>query len=137
MIANYAHTDTRVVKSSSLLAGEQTLNVPPDSGSLWLAYTFQDGTLRGFGAGAGIFAASSKLGNSPTITSPRSFSLPGYAEVDTGAWYTYALSDGRLIKFQVNVFNVFDRTYYESSQNTGRIEPGAPLSAVAKVSFVF
>jgi len=139
VIANYTYTDTKVIKSTTLPIGAPTLNVPLNSGSLWLAYTFQDGTLRGFGAGAGLFASSSKAGG-PTAAdknNPDAFRLPGYAEVDTGAWYTYALSGGRLVKVQVNVFNVFDRTYYESSQNTGRIEPGAPLSAVAKVSFVF
>jgi iron complex outermembrane receptor protein len=138
IIANYTYTDTKVIESSSQGVGDP-FNVSPNSGSLWLAYTFQDGRFRGLGAGAGIFASSSKPGggNFAHPTYSDTFRLPGYAEMDTGAWYTYVLPQGRLLKFQVNVFNVFDRTYYESSANTGRVEPGAPLSAVAKVSFVF
>ena len=132
VIANYTHNDSKVIASSSLPVGAPFLNIPQNSGSLWLAYTFQDGILRGFGGGAGIFTASSRSGDSAD-----SFQLPGYAEVDTGVWYTYALPQGRLLKFQVNVFNVFDRTYYESSANSGRIEPGAPLSCVAKMSVTF
>ena len=132
VIGNYSYTDTRVMESSSLPVGAPTLNVPLNSGSLWLTYTFQDGWLRGLGAGTGVFSASNKSGDPQN-----SFRLPGYAEMDAGVWYTCALPHDRQLKIQVNVFNVFDKTYYESSQNTGRIEPGAPLSAVAKLSLIF
>ncbi|GAA5482272.1 TonB-dependent receptor [Haloferula sargassicola] len=132
VIGNYAYTDTEVLNSSSLPLGARFANIPLHSGSLWLKYDFTSGPLDGFGLGAGVFAASSKSGDNNG-----SFDLPGYARIDAAAWYRMNLPHGEELKFQLNVMNVLDRTYYESSTSTANVQPGTPLAATARCTLTF
>ena len=50
-----------------------------------------------------------------------SFSLPAYIAVDALAYYRY-----ENFRFGLNIENVFDTEYYESSLNRFRVYPGAP-----------
>ena len=131
-VGSYAYTDTRVIESSTLPIDAPLAGVPLNSGSLWLKYTFQDGTLRGFGGGVGCFVADERAGDSVNT-----FTLPGYVRWDAGTWYAFALSDGQVVKCQLNVQNIFDRIYYESSSGVSGVQPGAPLSFVGRVSITF
>ncbi|MCE0483525.1 MAG: TonB-dependent siderophore receptor [Methylacidiphilales bacterium] len=132
VIGNYAYCDTTVVKSTSLPVGASFLNIPENSGSLWLNYTFQNGALKNFGLGAGVFARDREAGDSKD-----SFYLPGFARVDAGAWYTFNLPTGQEVHVQVNIFNLLDKTYYESSSSAGSVEPGTPLSVLGRCSLIF
>lgn len=132
VVGNYTYDDTRVVKSNVLPAGAALIDVPVNSGSLWLKYTFQDGPLEGFGAGAGAFASDERAGDNNNT-----FDLPGYIRWDTGAWYAWVLQSGQRIKLQANIYNLFDRTYYESSSSAANVEPGTPLSFLVRLSVIF
>ena len=132
VVGGYGHTDTRVVESTSLPIGASFLNVPENSGSLWLKYTLQDGPLNGLGGGVGFFAAEKSAGDGKNT-----FFLPGYTRWDTGVWYTRMLHGGYQLKVQVNVLNVFDKTYYESSSSAAQVEPGYPCYVVSRVSLTF
>ncbi|WP_193213437.1 TonB-dependent siderophore receptor [Luteolibacter marinus] len=132
VIGSYAYTDTEVLNSSSLPLGARFANIPLHSGSLWLKYDFTCGPLEGFGFGAGVFASSSKAGDNNN-----SFDLPGYARFDAAAWYRTELNNGDELKFQVNVQNLTDRTYYESSTSTANVQPGTPLAISARCSLKF
>ena len=59
--------------------------------------------------------------------------MAGYARLDAGAWYSYTFRSGQQVKLQVNIFNLLDKTYYES----GVGQPGTPLSAVGRISVTF
>lgn len=131
-VGSYAYTDTRVIKSTALPIDAPLAGVPLNSGSLWLKYTFQDGTLRGFGGGVGCFVADDRAGDSMNT-----FTLPGYVRWDAGTWYAFAMSGGQVVKFQLNVQNIFDRIYYESSSGVSGVQPGSPLSVVGRVSITF
>ncbi|MBB5352587.1 iron complex outermembrane receptor protein [Haloferula luteola] len=132
LIGSYAYTDTEVLNSTSLPVGARFANIPLHSGSLWLKYDFTSGPLQGFGMGAGVFAASAKSGDNNG-----SFDLPGYARIDLAAWYRTELAHGQDLKFQVNVMNALDRTYYESSTSTASVQPGTPLAATARCTLTF
>ena len=132
VVGSYGYTDTRVVESSSLPIGASFINVPLNSGSLWLKYTLHDGPLNGFGGGIGCFAAEESAGDGKN-----SFDLPGYTRWDSGVWYTCMLKGGCQLKVQVNVLNVFDKTYYESSSSAAQVEPGCPRYLVSRVSLTF
>lgn len=136
VITNYAYTDTKVIKSDSLPIGSRFRNVPLHSGSLWSTYNFLPGsTLHGFGLGAGLFGASDKLGNNAGT-----FELDDFVVADAAMWYRYPLRlrGQRLpIKFQLNLHNLFDKEYYESSTGTASVFPGAPRTFIGSIAIEF
>ncbi len=130
--ASYAYTDTEVVKSDSLPEGSRFRGIPLNSGSLWVVHTQREGALSGLRLGAGLFAADSQLGDNAG-----SFELPGYATVDLMAGYKRELAENRVFTTQLNLHNVLDREYYESSSSSTAVMPGAPLTATLTVGFEF
>lgn len=134
VIGNYAFTDARITKDFSGLQGNRLNNVPEHSGSLSLKYDIQHfEPLKGFGLGLGVFAVGSREGDNDNT-----FILPGYVRLDAFASYTQKLGSTRLIT-QINIRNLLDKTYYESTdpfQNAPPrvgIYPGAPLTAIGSV----
>jgi len=134
VIGNYTHTDTRVLRSDTLPVGARFMNVPRNSGSLWLKHTQQGGWLRGFGIGFGIFAASNKSGDNNDT-----FKLPGYTRFDAALFYRREMTSGPLsaVYARVNFINLFDRKYYESSFGNSRVFPGQPFTVYATLGFEF
>jgi iron complex outermembrane receptor protein len=132
VVGSYAYTNTRVMASTTLPVGAAFINIPPNSGSLWLNYTFQEGALKDFGLGLGMFASEKKAGDNAN-----SFYLPGYVRLDAGSWYTFDLTNKLKAKLQLNVYNMTNKTYYESSSSAGSVEPGTPISVVGKFSIIF
>ena len=59
--------------------------------------------------GAGAHYVGERAGNPDN-----DFDLPGYTVADAFATYETRL-DGQKVKFQLNVKNLFDRTYYSSA----------------------
>lgn len=106
----------------------------PRSGSLYVAYDF--GEIGGSGntlkVGSGVRAVGERAG-----MNDNAYFLPGYAVVD--AFATYTLNFQRPIALQLNVKNIFDKTYYTSSIGTTALgnSVGEPLNATltAKISF--
>ncbi|MFA5984063.1 MAG: TonB-dependent receptor [Methylococcaceae bacterium] len=138
VIGNYAYTDARITKDYSGLQGNRLNNVPEHSGSLSLKYDIQHfEPLKGFGLGLGVFAVGKRQGDNDNT-----FILPGYVRLDAFASYTHKIGRSRLIT-QLNIRNVLDKTYYESTdpfQNAPPrvgIYPGAPLTAIGSVRLEF
>ncbi|WP_233124095.1 TonB-dependent siderophore receptor [Agrobacterium vaccinii] len=107
-IASYAYTDAKVLEGEN--AGKRPVNVARHTASLYLAYDVGE-----FGAsgnslkvGGGIRAVGERAG-----INSNGYFLPGYAVVDAFAAYTFELE--RPITLQLNLKNIFDRTYYTSS----------------------
>jgi len=136
IIANYAYTETEVIASDSLPVGSRFRNVPLHSANLWTSYDFQPGSsLRGFGIGAGLFGASDKLGDNAGT-----FELDGFVVADAAIWYRRTLKAGgreQHLKAQVNVQNLFDKDYFESSNGTASVFPGAPRTVIGTISLEF
>jgi iron complex outermembrane receptor protein len=133
LIASYGFTDAKVI-SDPTYAGMRLVNVPRHTGSLYVTYDF--GEVDSFGntlkIGGGVRAVSERAG-----MNDNSYFLPGYAVFD--AFATYTLNFKHPLELQLNVKNIFDRTYYTSSIGTTALGNaiGEPLNATltARVRF--
>jgi iron complex outermembrane receptor protein len=109
MIGSYAYTDAEVTEDPDY-EGKKLQNVARNSGSLSAVYDF--GSVIGgdrLRVGAGVRYVGEREGNAVN-----DFELPGYTVADAFATYDTQL-DGQKVKFQLNVKNLFDRTYYTSA----------------------
>ncbi|POA76499.1 TonB-dependent siderophore receptor [Pseudomonas sp. DP16D-R1] len=109
MIGSYAYTDAEVTEDPDY-KGKKLQNVARNSGSLSAVYDF--GRVIGgdqLRVGAGARYVGERAGNAAN-----DFDLPGYTVADAFATYDTQL-DGQKVKFQLNVKNLFDRTYYTSA----------------------
>lgn len=109
MIGSYAYTDAEVTEDP-VYKGNQLQNVAKNSGSLSAVYDF--GTLVGgdqLRVGAGARYVGERQGNAVN-----DFELPSYTVADAFATYDTRV-EGQKVKFQLNVKNLFDRTYYTSA----------------------
>ncbi|EJM59314.1 TonB-dependent siderophore receptor [Pseudomonas sp. GM49] len=109
MIGSYAYTDAEVTEDP-VYKGNQLQNVAKNSGSLSAVYDF--GTVIGgdqLRVGAGARYVGERAGNAVN-----DFDLPGYTVADAFATYDTKV-ERQKVKFQLNVKNLFDRTYYTSA----------------------
>ncbi|WP_185968386.1 TonB-dependent siderophore receptor [Paracoccus sp. M683] len=133
LIASYSYTDA-VIKDDPDYAGNRLVNVPRHTGSVFLAYDF--GAIGASGnqlkIGGGIRGASAR-----TATPANDYDLPGYGVVDLFA--TYTIQARNPVDLQLNLKNVFDRTYYSSSIGTNAYgnRIAEPFNAVLSASVRF
>ncbi len=109
VIGSYAYTDAQVTKDANY-QGNELQNVAKNSGSLSAVYDF--GSLFGgdqLRVGAGARYVGERAGDAANT-----FDLPGYTVADAFATYDTKV-EGQKVKFQLNVKNLFDKTYYTSS----------------------
>jgi iron complex outermembrane receptor protein len=109
MIGSYAYTDAEVTEDPTY-KGKKLQNVARNTGSLSAVYDF--GTLIGgdqLRVGAGARYVGERAGNAVN-----DFDLPSYTVADAFASYDTKV-EGQKVKFQLNVKNLFDRTYYTSA----------------------
>ena len=109
MIGSYAYTDAEVTQDPTY-KGKKLQNVAKNTGSLSAVYDF--GTVIGgdqLRVGAGARYVGERAGNAVN-----DFDLPSYTVADAFASYDTRV-EGQRVKFQLNVKNLFDRTYYTSA----------------------
>jgi iron complex outermembrane receptor protein len=109
MIGSYAYTDAEVMEDP-IYKGKKLQNVAKNTGSLSAVYDF--GTVIGgdqLRVGAGARYVGERAGNAVN-----DFDLPSYTVADAFASYDTRV-EGQKVKFQLNVKNLFDRTYYTSA----------------------
>ncbi|MBV4487384.1 TonB-dependent receptor [Pseudomonas sp. SWRI153] len=109
LIGSYAYTDAEVTEDPEY-KGKRLQNVAKNSGSLSAVYDF--GNVLGgdqLRVGAGARYVGERAGNAVN-----DFDLPSYTVADAFATYDTRI-EGQKVKFQLNVKNLFDRTYYTSS----------------------
>ncbi|VVO00895.1 TonB-dependent siderophore receptor [Pseudomonas fluorescens] len=109
VIGSYAYTDAEVIEDPTY-KGKRLQNVAKNSGSLSAVYDF--GSIIGgdqLRVGAGARYVGERAGNAVN-----DFDLPSYTVADAFATYDTRV-EGQRVKFQLNVKNLFDRTYYTSA----------------------
>ena len=127
VIGSYAYTNATDRDSNTPLT-----NVARHTGSLFAVYDTAIANLPGrwrFGGGA-------RLVGSRSGDTANSFTLPGYVTVD--AFAAYETTIGKFpTRFQLNVKNLLDKTYYPSSNNNLIIAVGEPrlVTLTTTVSF--
>jgi iron complex outermembrane receptor protein len=133
VIGSYGLTDAVVVEDPTY-AGNTLANVARHTASLRIAYDYGEvfdgaGSLRFGGAIKGVGRRAGDADNS--------FDLPGYGVVDLFASYT--IEREHPIEIQLNLNNIFDKTYYTSSigSNALGIAVGQSFNAALSVSMKF
>ena len=125
--SSYAYTDARIVKDNALAIDNRINNVPQHSAGLFTTYEIQKGNLQGLGFGLGLFYVGEREGDLDN-----SFSLPSYLRTDAAIFYRR----GNL-RAALNVNNLFNVRYFESTNGALRVFPGAPLTVQGTVGFEF
>ncbi|GCV12227.1 ferrichrome iron receptor precursor [Escherichia coli] len=114
IIASYGYTDAKVLEDPDY-AGKPLPNVPRHTGSLFLTYDIHNmpgnNTLTFGGGGHGVSRRSA--------TNGADYYLPGYFVADAFAAYKMKLQYP--VTLQLNVKNLFDKTYYTSSIATNNL----------------
>nr|HPH46823.1 TonB-dependent receptor [Chryseolinea sp.] len=141
LIANYAYTDSRIVKSGDGTKIEDGSIVPgfaKHTMNTWLTYKIQDGVLKGVGFSAGYTALLDRA--TYWEASPDSeHEMDNYFKVDGGVFW-----EQDNFKIAVNVFNVFDAYLYSGSYASNYFatpvysyQTEAPRNARLSISYTF
>ncbi|AUH01638.1 TonB-dependent siderophore receptor [Prodigiosinella confusarubida] len=133
LIGSYAYTDARVTSDPENQGNEMT-NVARHTASLFLTQDF--GTL-GLHAGDNLRAGigAHYVGRRPGDAA-NSFYLDAYTVANAFVSYSMPVK-GYKVKWQLNLKNLFDKTYYPSSGNNLRIAIGEPREVVLRASVDF
>ncbi|WP_447970599.1 TonB-dependent siderophore receptor [Nitrospira sp. M1] len=135
VIANYAYTDTKVLKNQEDPAevGQPLGNVPLHMARLWFAYTFGPDTfLSNLGLGAGVRYESARPVQFATAITVDEFTV-----FDAAAWYRYTLSSGQVLRAQLNLQNLLDKGYIIRASDQSVAHPGMPFSAIGSIGIEF
>lgn len=118
VITGYAYTDAEVTKDNDpTLLNKRLANVPYNKFTVWSTYHFQEGPLKGFGVGGGLFAYSSRTAS--IFGDP--INMPAYARADAALYYNHALEQGNWLgakglNLALNVRNLLDQRYVTTGQ---------------------
>ncbi|MDF0643713.1 MAG: TonB-dependent receptor [Nitrospira sp.] len=142
IIANYAYIDARVTQDNFFQTGSRLPNVPLSQGSLWTTYFFQEGLIKGFGAGIGMYAQGQRNGllqcQNPADCQQQ-FQLPGFVRMDGALYYRKPEVFTRTnLLAAINFTNLLDQRYFVGAQNFREIiYTGAPLTVLGSIKLEF
>ncbi len=131
IIASYGYADVTVLQDPQY-AGNTLANSAATTYSLFATYDFGriwgDNSLK---VGGGLNGRSRAAGDAAN-----SFWLPGYTVFDAFAAYT--IGSSKPITVQLNVKNLFNTTYYTSTQGSNLgVAVGDPLQALLSARLAF
>lgn len=142
VIANYAYIDARVKNDLLFAEGSRVSNSALHQGSLWTTYFFQEGAVKGFGAGVGMFAQGKRNGvfqcqDPANCAAP--FDLAGYVRMDAALYYRKPeFFDRTNLMAALNFTNLLDQRYFSGTQNFREIVyTGAPFTVIGSVKLEF
>ena len=132
LIGSYSYIDAEVTRDPTL-EGNRLWNVPRQTASLFWVHDF--GAVlgsEGLRAGFGGRHMGRRAGDSANT-----FDLPDYQAFDAFLAYDTRI-DRQALRLQVNVKNIFDRTYYTATQGSNLgVSIGEPFQAIASVTARF
>lgn len=131
VIVSYTNQDVRVINGAQngLQPGQRLPNVPRNLASLSATYEFQDELLKGLKVGAFYtYRGSQTIGYKSGIFPVAPPLLASWGTVDLMAAYSFDL-DGMRTKAQINVTNLFDKTYYTDAYVNVKPPAGFNLGA--------
>lgn len=133
LIGSYAYTDARVTSDPDN-NGNRMPNAARHTASLFVTQDFGNLGLHAgdnLRVGAGARYVGRRAGDAAN-----SFTLDDYTVAD--AFVSYSLPiHGYAVKWQLNVKNLFDKTYYPSSGSNLRVSVGEPREVVLRASVDF
>lgn len=126
--ANYAWVDAKVTKDKLIAKGAPLTNVPEHSANINVVYE----PWYSIGLMANLSYVGSRSGDSPTNVM-NGFRLPAYQLVDVGAYYQATPE----LRYQLNIHNLLDESYYRSSYSHLWVQAGEPVKASVAVQWTF
>jgi catecholate siderophore receptor len=119
--AGYAYQDGELTEA---LGGTRLAQLPEHVLSLWNKYAINERWSVGLGV---IHQTRSFAAADNQVT------LPGFTRADAGVYFT----PNARWRFQVNIENLLDETYYANAHNNNNISPGSPFAVRAGVTARF
>lgn len=123
VIANYSYDKTKIVEDdvNPDNVGNRLVNAPTNMASLYLSRTLRFSWLPGeLRVGGGARYVGSRAGDPEN-----SFTMPDYTVADTFvAWDSKLV--GKHTQLKLNINNLFNKEYYESSAGNIRVSEGEP-----------
>ncbi|KMQ66187.1 ferrichrome-iron receptor [Chryseobacterium angstadtii] len=141
VMAGWAYLDAQYQNSPAYMDGSRPMNAPKHTANAWMNYQFSEGTLKGFGAGAGVYYVGERLANEytrivashNTVPGTNYFDFPSYTTVDAQLNYSYkGKADIRLF-----INNIFDTIGYTSYFRGGFINRTAPRNISVQLNYKF
>ncbi len=132
VIGTYAYTNTKIKddKTAPANVGNRLPYAPEHQGSVWLKYDFNDGPLKGFSLGSGVYTAGKRFGDPAN-----SYYDKAYARVDLMAGYKMKLGDTKLTT-QLNINNVNNAEYYSLRSRRTNL-PADPLTLMGSIKLEY
>ena len=123
LIATYSHDKTEIVEDdvNPDNVGNRLVNAPTNMASLWLTHNMRFSWLPGeLRVGGGARYVGNRAGDPEN-----SFTMPDYTIADAFvAWDSKLV--GKHTQLKVNINNLFNKEYYESSAGNLRVREGEP-----------
>lgn len=127
IITSYAYINAITSEDNTIPVGNRLINVPEHAASLWTTYEIQSGDLQGLGFGLGLYYVGDRNADLENTAI-----LPSYFRTDSAIYYKR-----ENWKLAFNFQNIFNETYYETSQTRNIIYPGAPFTVIGSFSIEF
>ncbi len=132
LYGGYTYQDAEITKTqgtgtSQIASGTALGHAANHAFSLWNKYQFNDT----WSAALGVVSRSDMYATTPTVST--AVRLPGYARLDAGLYANI----NKQLRFQLNIENLLDKTYYQSAHNNNNIMFGYPLTARASLTYTF
>ena len=110
IIASFTLLDNEVRETANPLEkGKRLPQTPAQFGSLWVKYTFSDGSLKGFGIGGGARYTGYTYGDEANT-----FRVPSYVVGDAAIDYTW-----KHYRFALNLNNIFNQDQFGCFDRSG------------------
>jgi len=126
--ANYSYINAEITKDNQGLKEKELRNVPKHSTTFLAMYENNIFINSSYGLGGSISYVGAKQGNSKN-----EFKLPSYTKVGLISYYNY----DKNLSFQLNIENILDKEYIESSYDYSWLNPGNPRSFMLSMNYKF
>jgi iron complex outermembrane recepter protein len=135
IIGSYTYDDAMVVKDNTIgtgaILGKRQPGVPRHAGNIWAKYDTAPGEKEGFSFGFGASANGLR-----EATATNAYALPGYVRFDTMIGYR-TLLEGHAVEAQLNVVNLADAKYFDTTVNSQYAVYGQPRTFIGSVKVKF
>ncbi|SER11560.1 TonB-dependent receptor [Myroides profundi] len=140
VMLGYANLLARYQDSPNYVDGSAPMNTPEHTANGWANYKFDQGVLKGFSVGMGVYFVGKRPVNEYARASDghgsyenvRPFDMPDYTTFNMQLGYTYK---NARIKLYAN--NIFDKLGYNSYFRAGYINEIAPRNIAAQLLYSF
>ena len=122
----YAYQDGRIktTQSATILAGARLAQLPRHTFSLWHRYDVN----QNWGVGLGVIYRDEIY-----AAADNTVKLPGFIRFDAAVFHRF----GPKVRAQLNLENVFDRSYFATANSNTNITPGSPRAIRVSVTTGF